>query len=89
MQPAKLRAKSGPEPRSRGPDQFQERQCVSRKHLNPDYVPHANPDSVRRPRESAIEIVHLINSRNQNVALLALAVCLDISADDTLAAGLD
>lgn len=27
-----------------------------------------------RPRESAFDIVHLINSRNQNVALLALAV---------------
>ena len=26
------------------------------------------------PRESAFEIVQLINSRNQNVALLALAV---------------
>lgn len=33
-----------------------------------------------RPREAAFEIVHLINSRNQNVALLALAVgfCPDI-----------
>jgi hypothetical protein len=27
------------------------------------------------PRESAVDIVHLINNRNQNVALLALAVC--------------
>jgi hypothetical protein len=29
------------------------------------------------PREAAFEIVHLVNSRNQNVALLALAVGLD------------
>jgi hypothetical protein len=29
---------------------------------------------VYSPREAAIAIVHLINSRNQNVALLALAV---------------
>lgn len=27
-----------------------------------------------RPREAAFEIVHLVNSRNQNVALLALSV---------------
>jgi hypothetical protein len=31
-------------------------------------------DTTQRPREAAIAIVHLINSRNQNVALLALAV---------------
>jgi hypothetical protein len=31
--------------------------------------------SLDRPREAAVEIVHLINARNQNIALLALAVC--------------
>ena len=30
--------------------------------------------SIGSPREAAFEIVHLINSRNQNVSLLALAV---------------
>ena len=36
---------------------------------------NANPlILLNRPREAAVEIVHLINARNQNIALLALAV---------------
>lgn len=72
MRPAKLRAKPGPEPRSGGHDQLQERQCVSRTAEKPLLCAMLISP---RPRESAVEIVHLINSRNQNVALLALAVC--------------
>jgi ADP-ribosylation factor-binding protein GGA len=32
-------------------------------------------DDYHRPREAAVTIVQLINSRNPNVSLLALAVC--------------
>lgn len=39
------------------------------------------------PRESAVDIVHLINNRNQNVALLALAVC-DTHREMTAGAGM-
>lgn len=39
--------------------------------MNADFQLVSQIDS---PREAAIAIVHLINSRNQNVALLALAV---------------
>jgi hypothetical protein len=43
--------------------------------------------SSHSPRESAVDIVHLINNRNQNVALLALAVC-DRNREMTAGAGM-
>ncbi|KAJ5130800.1 uncharacterized protein N7515_006839 [Penicillium bovifimosum] len=46
--------------------------------LNLEVVDLINSKKGNAPRESAFEIVHLINSRNQNVALLALAL-LDIA----------
>ncbi|KAJ5537025.1 hypothetical protein N7513_010211 [Penicillium frequentans] len=42
--------------------------------LNLEVADLVNSKKGNAPRESAIEIVHLINSRNQNVALLALAL---------------
>ncbi|KAJ5585100.1 uncharacterized protein N7459_004900 [Penicillium hispanicum] len=45
--------------------------------LNLEVADLINSKKGNAPRESAVEIVHLINSRNQNVALLALAL-LDI-----------
>ncbi|RAH44339.1 VHS domain protein [Aspergillus brunneoviolaceus CBS 621.78] len=45
--------------------------------LNLEVADLINSKKGNAPREAAIEIVHLINSRNQNVALLALAL-LDI-----------
>ncbi|KAJ5625644.1 hypothetical protein N7510_001953 [Penicillium lagena] len=45
--------------------------------LNLEVADLVNTKKSNAPRESAFEIVHLINSRNQNVALLALAL-LDI-----------
>ncbi|CAG7957928.1 unnamed protein product [Penicillium olsonii] len=46
--------------------------------LNLEVADLINNKKGNAPRESAFEIVHLINSRNQNVALLALAL-LDIA----------
>lgn len=83
MRSTKLRAQSGPEPRSGRSCQLQEGQCVSRTPPTPCI---AHTDLFASPRESAIEIVHLINSRNQNVALLALAVCSELG-EDNLARG--
>ncbi|KAJ5083633.1 hypothetical protein N7456_013060 [Penicillium angulare] len=45
--------------------------------LNLEVADLVNSKKGNAPRESAVEIVHLINSRNQNVALLALSL-LDI-----------
>ncbi|KAJ5172116.1 hypothetical protein N7492_004709 [Penicillium capsulatum] len=45
--------------------------------LNLEVADLINSKKGNAPRESAVDIVHLINSRNQNVALLALAL-LDI-----------
>ncbi|KAJ5122608.1 hypothetical protein N7448_003743 [Penicillium atrosanguineum] len=45
--------------------------------LNLEVADLINSKKGNAPREAAVEIVHLINSRNQNVALLALAL-LDI-----------
>ncbi|KAJ5157377.1 uncharacterized protein N7482_008477 [Penicillium canariense] len=45
--------------------------------LNLEVADLINSKKGNAPRESAVEIVHLINARNQNVALLALAL-LDI-----------
>ncbi|PWY63256.1 VHS domain protein [Aspergillus eucalypticola CBS 122712] len=42
--------------------------------LNLEVADLINSKKGNAPREAAIEIVHLINSRNQNVALLALAI---------------
>ncbi|KAJ5468530.1 hypothetical protein N7475_006282 [Penicillium sp. IBT 31633x] len=46
--------------------------------LNLEVADLINSKKGNAPREAAFEIVHLVNSRNQNVALLALAV-LDIA----------
>ncbi|KAJ6163962.1 hypothetical protein N7470_002634 [Penicillium chermesinum] len=43
--------------------------------LNLEVADLINTKKGTAPREAAIEIVHLINARNQNIALLALGVC--------------
>lgn len=75
----KLRTESRIEPRSRGLDKSEERQCVSGavhqgRTIDDIHDSEADICVINSPREAAIAIVHLINSRNQNVALLALAV---------------
>lgn len=77
LRPPELRAQPRSEPRSRRPDQHQEGECVSACPVPSACSSSAYCLRACSPREAAFEIVHLVNSRNQNVALLALAVGLD------------
>lgn len=64
------------ESRGLGSHKFQERECVRLTVLL--QLQHIELTAGLRPREAAVTIVQLINSRNPNVSLLALAVCISI-----------